>query len=96
MFIAEEPAPIDGGSLYKIARSDRPWAAVPLAIHFERRVAYSPKHTNQPRNSHRSSLPMLFHGRHHSQETIAENMDDAETKHVIGTVLFLAVHCVAL
>jgi hypothetical protein len=22
-------------------------------------------------------------------------MDDAETKHVIGTVLFLAVHCVA-
>jgi hypothetical protein len=30
------------------------------------------------------------------REAIVENMNDAETKHVIGTVLLLAVHCVAL
>jgi hypothetical protein len=39
--------------------------------------------------------PGIPTGRHHSQGAIVENMDDAETKHVIGTVLFLAVHCVA-
>jgi hypothetical protein len=37
-----------------------------------------------------------LHGRHHSQEAIVENKDDAEAGYVIGIVLFLAVHCLAL
>jgi hypothetical protein len=96
MFIAEEPAPIDGGSLCKIARSDRPWLRC-----LWRYISSEEWPTALSTQTNRGiltdlSLPMLFHGRDHSQEAIVENMDDAETKHVIGTVLFLAVHCVLL